>query len=111
MLSSKIRTSIITLIAAGSLATAAAAPAVSQAQPREGDKPATCEYNGSTYGEGERISVLVGAHYDNYLCGSDGQWHLVEWHPTELMVAPPVETKPSPVKTITAPVSGALRLL
>jgi hypothetical protein len=79
MFNRKARTTIITLIAACSFATATIAPAVSQADPIEGEgTPVTCSYEGSTYNAGERISVISGAHYDNYYCGSDGEWHKVE---------------------------------
>jgi len=77
MFSTKTRTILATVIAAGSFATATVAPAVSQAdEPVEA--PVTCSYGGATYQVGDRISVFSGAHYDNYYCGSDGEWHLVE---------------------------------
>ena len=79
MFNVKTRTILATLIAAGSFATATVAPAVSQADPIEGSgAPVTCSYEGGTYNVGDRISVISGAHYDNYYCGSDGEWHLVE---------------------------------
>jgi hypothetical protein len=79
MFTTRARTTIITLVAACSFATATVAPAVSQADPIEGEgAPATCSYGGGTYNVGDRISVISGAHYDNYYCGSDGEWHKVE---------------------------------
>jgi hypothetical protein len=82
MFRTKTRTTIVTLIAACSLATATVAPAVSQAEPPEGEgAPVSCSYNGESFAPGERISVFSGAHYDNYYCGSDGEWHKVEHEP------------------------------
>jgi hypothetical protein len=91
MFNMKIRTTIITLIAACSFVTATAAPAVSQADPAEGQgTPVTCSYNGGTYGVGDRISVISGAHYDNYYCGSDGEWHKVEQSVTRKNIPLPI---------------------
>jgi len=91
MFNTKIRTTIITLIAACSFATATVAPAVSQADPVEGEgTPVSCSYNGDTYGVGDRISVISGAHYDNYYCGSDGEWHKVEQSVTRKKIALPI---------------------
>jgi hypothetical protein len=79
MFSTKLTTSIVGLIAACGFATATVLPSVSQAEPIEGSGGATtCSYGEGTYQVGERISVISGAHYDNYYCGEDGQWHLVE---------------------------------
>jgi hypothetical protein len=113
MLNNKTRNTIVALIASAGFGTAALAPAVSQAQPREGDTLATCDYEGTTYGQGEQIVVISGAHYDYYFCGEDGEWHLVEWHPSELTrVSPVVKKVPVPAKKVTLPVSisGGARL-
>jgi hypothetical protein len=100
MFNTKTRTILATLIAAGSFATATVAPAVSQAEPNEGQGEVTCSYEGGTYKVGDRISVFSGAHYDNYYCGSDGQWHLVEQ-----VVAP----KKSKLPITKLPSAGALQ--
>jgi len=85
MLTTKTRTAIITLIAACGFATATVAPAVSQAQPIEDQTPVVCEYEGETFGVGERIVVFSGAHYDYYYCGSDGVWHKTEHFPPDVL--------------------------
>ena len=78
MFSTKIRTTILAVIASISFAVTAAAPAVSAAQPIDGQGAAGCEYEGATYGTGDRIVVFSGAHYDIYYCGDDGNWHKSE---------------------------------
>lgn len=67
---------LITLImAASSLSLAARA----NAEPvGDGSAASTCSYGGDTYNTGDRISVISGATYTNYYCGSDGNWHKVE---------------------------------
>jgi hypothetical protein len=94
----KARTTIITLIAACSFATATVAPAASQADPIEGSgAPVTCSYEGGSYNVGDRISVISGAHYDNYYCGSDGEWHKVEQVVKGKKITVPVTTAVSAI--------------
>jgi hypothetical protein len=91
----KIRTIIITLIAAGSFATATIAPAVSQADPKSGSTPATCSGGGR---EGDEITVTVTVTRDGQSvsksftekCESDGKWHVISMvqSPTRPIVAP-----------------------
>jgi hypothetical protein len=102
MFTRKITTSIVTLIAAAGFATATIVPAVSQADPIEGSgaPAATCSYGEGTYQVGDRISVINGAHYDNYYCGEDGEWHLVEQPQSQVGVL-----KAITVKAVAAPVT------
>ncbi len=75
-------------IAASSLTLAPRA----SAQPAVGNDAASCEYGGYTYNVGDRISVFNGATYDNYYCGEDGYWHLVEQVVKPGPVKPPTTT-------------------
>jgi hypothetical protein len=94
----KTRTTLITLIAACSFATATIAPAVSQAEPPGGSASATgC---GGTSRVGDEITVTVtvkrGAQSvsKSYTekCESDGKWHIVA-----SVVSNPVAITPSVV--------------
>jgi hypothetical protein len=106
MLHPKIRTTVVALAAACSVAVATVAPAVSQAQPASNGTAATCEYAGGTYSQGQRIVVFSGAHYDNYYCGSDGQWHLVNWHPSQIAPTPPTPPHPGALTGVVTGVTG-----
>ncbi len=77
-------------IAASSLTLAPRASA--QAVRGNASDAATCEYGGYTYNVGDRISVFNGATYDNYYCGEDGYWHLVEQVVKPGPVKPPTTT-------------------
>ena len=75
-MNSRIRTLIIGLIAASSFATAAIAPAVSQAVPAA---PVTCEGGAKPGGTMVKQFTINGTvvKEKKYICGSDGQWHEV----------------------------------
>ena len=101
----KTRTAIITLIAAGSFATAVA-PAVSQADQKAGSTPTTCSGGGQV---GDEITVTVtvtragqsvSKSYTEK-CGSDGKWHTVSMvqPPTRPIVAPTVAIGSGPPTT------------
>jgi hypothetical protein len=93
---SKTRTTLITLIAACSFATATIAPAVSQAEPASGSGSATgC---GGTSKVGDEITVTVtvkrgtqsvSSSYTEK-CGSDGKWHIVSRVSNPLATTRPV---------------------
>src|SRR5271169_7157820 len=82
-MNTKIRTAIITLIAAGSFATATVAPAVSQADPANGPS-VTCPGDGPAQ-PGDEKTTVVTIKFKNgtettkikEVCGSDGEWHVV----------------------------------
>jgi Protein of unknown function (DUF1496) len=74
-MNTKIRTTIITLIAAGSFATATVAPAVSQAQGNVQSEAAICYYAGVPYSEGAKITLQDGTVQT---CQHDGTWGLTK---------------------------------
>jgi len=112
-MNTKIRTTIITLIAAGSFATATVAPAVSQARDNEQGDAAICYYEGKAYSEGAKITLQDGTVQT---CKSDGTWGRtkktgpVVTPPAITTVAvapqPPVTTKPVGVVRAPAPVAS-----
>src|ERR1700674_4021473 len=69
---SKTRTTIVTLVAAFSVAGASLVPALAQADPKQQPPAKGClveDANGNTY------TVAVGTRIGLFFCGSDGEWH------------------------------------
>lgn len=92
----KTRTTLITLLAACSFASATIAPAVSQAQPASGGGSATGCGGNSKVGDEITVTVTVkrggqsvSSSYTEK-CGSDGKWHIV----SSLVGSPIATTSP-----------------
>ena len=98
-MNTRIRTIIISLIAASSFATATIAPAVSQA---DATAPVTCSGGGKPGDKGVSTVTINGkvVKEAKYICGSDGQWHEVVNREGAKPITPPTKTTP-PVVTAT----------
>ena len=92
----KTRTTLITLIAACSFATATIAPAVSQAEPASGSGSATTCGGVSKVGDEITVTVTVKRGGQSVSksytekCESDGKWHIVASRLSPIVTTPPV---------------------
>jgi hypothetical protein len=88
MLSNKIRTTIVALVASAGLASAAALPAVSQARPIIKGTKVTCpDIDGQGAGQPGELRTIswnviqpdgsFKIEKETKICGSDGKWHTV----------------------------------
>lgn len=105
MLSTRIRTSLIALVASAGVATASALPAVSQARPIIKTTKVTCpDINGAGAGQpGEQRTLewnvirpdgTWGVEKETKICGSDGKWHTVLDREVVTPVTPPIVYAP-----------------
>ena len=118
MFTSKLRTSLVTLITAAAVAAPAIAPAVSQAAPKSGSSEAVTCPGGDKPGdivESKTVVILNGqikTKVVKEICGRDGQWHKVATSETgsRLPVAGGISEAPfvPPLATRTAPPSASL---
>jgi hypothetical protein len=88
MLTTKIRTAVIAVVASAGLATASALPALSEARPVLKTPKVTCpDINGAGVGQPGELRTLewnviqsdgtFRIEKETKICGSDGKWHTV----------------------------------
>jgi hypothetical protein len=114
-MNTKIRTTIVSLVAASSLAMAAIAPAVSHAEAKSPAKAVTCPGGYAPGTKADITQTVAGGptKIKHYICGSDGAWHqVVSLEGSQESTRPPVGkaiATPAPVTTNPAPITTTIR--